>query len=131
MIFFSSSSSSPSLFYFFFLSPSLRKQNCKELRDGRADLPVSGFTAAQSCCLGDCVHGRSLTGRAACSVSQAPQLLHYFIKVHYVGEGTTNKIRLQWALKDIIPGFTFCHILVSCPIMNREICTYDMDYPTA
>jgi len=38
---------------------------------------------------------------------------------------------LQRALKDIIPGFTFCHIPVCGPIMHREICTYDMDYPTA
>lgn len=37
-LFFFPSSFSPSLF-FFFLLPSLRKQNCKELRDGRADLP--------------------------------------------------------------------------------------------
>lgn len=62
---------------------------------GRGDFArVSGLAAVCSCCLGDFVHGRSFPGKA-CSASQAPQPLHYFIKVHYAGEGTTNKTRLQ------------------------------------
>lgn len=52
---------------------------------------VSGFAAVYSRYPGDCAHGRSITDKAACLASQMPQLFHCFIKVHYVGEGTTTK----------------------------------------
>lgn len=57
----------------------------------------SGVPAFPPCChrsgaqLGLLYSWEVLAGEAASPTAQAPGLLHYFIKVHYAGEETSNK----------------------------------------